>query len=388
MAITIRPLVATTVRKRRGVSVSRVVCFPYLAAVRLTGLEIGAAMMSTFDRYADTVHQLIRFAGVREFFQWHISRWRKKKSLIQANEEKAESALKRSAKRKKVPAEWPYHRVGVGGSIRLVQVPPELLQKVEKRESLMEGSLLTRLTRMPFKELTPSEQFTLLAQIHDACYAKNHLGPTDLRAYERGKGHYLSSVGVLESDLGEGRKLTKIEHSRLHDVLAFVLARIEAKVDPATNDDKDELLADVVGRLRRKWNLHSSRTVVSAPPTKTAEAPDGGASSTAVVRLARESVNELAESISSRVKRPTKQRPTTRQAAKSKAEQQREDKKRGDEWLRGRNNGQYLTYNDMALAKGLELWDLAASIDRDRHHRVDVWAANKKPRRKKAVKTR
>lgn len=103
----------------------------------------------------------------------------------------------------------------------------------------------------------------------------------------------------------------------------------------------------------------------------------------------QETLGALADAIASRVERPKKKRTTkTQQAEKSKAEQRREDEKRGDEWLRGRNCGQYVTYNDMAVTKGIELWDLKASLERDRHHRADVWAAKKKPRRKKAVKTR
>ena len=103
----------------------------------------------------------------------------------------------------------------------------------------------------------------------------------------------------------------------------------------------------------------------------------------------QETLGLLADAIASRVERRKKKRTTkTRQTEQSKAEQRREDAKRGDEWLRGRNSGQYVTYNDMAVTKGIELWDLKPSLDRDRHYRADVWAAKKKPRRKKAVKTR
>lgn len=219
--------------------------------------------MSSFDRYAGIVRQLIRFTEVREYFKWHVSRWRKKQSLIQENLAKAEKALKPWARRKRVPTEWPLHRVRIGKNSRLIQVPPELLQKVAKRENRREGSLLTRLTRKPVRELTPSERITLLAQIHDACYANHHLGPTDLRAYERGKGHYLASVAVLESDLAEGRRLTKSEGNRLHDVLGFVLARIEARFVPTTKDENGELLVDVIARLRKEWELHSTHTLVA-----------------------------------------------------------------------------------------------------------------------------
>lgn len=216
--------------------------------------------MSTFDRYAGSVHQLIRFAEVRALFKWHVSRWRRKKALIHANKAKAEEALKPSARQKKVPPEWPLRRVGIGENSRLIQVPPELQRKVEKREALTQGSLLTRLTRKPLKDLTPSERFTLLAQIHDACHADHHLGPTDLRAYERGKGHYLAGVMGLESSLPEGRRLTTSEATRLNDVLAFVLVRIEAKFDAAMRDDNGELLVDVVSRVRRNLNLPSTQT--------------------------------------------------------------------------------------------------------------------------------
>lgn len=85
-----------------------------------------------------------------------------------------------------------------------------------------------------------------------------------------------------------------------------------------------------------------------------------------------------------RAKRTTK----TKQGEKTKAKQRLDDAKRGDEWLRGRNCGQYVTYNDKAVTKGIELWDLKSSLDRDRHYRADVWAAKRKPRRKKSVKTR
>ncbi len=217
-------------------------------------------MTSTFDRYAGSVHQLIRFAEVRKLFEWHISRWRRKKALTQVNKVKAEDALKPSARRNKVPADWPYCRVGIGTNSRLIQVPPELLRKVEKRD-LMQDSLRNRLSRRPFKDFTPSERFTLLAQIHDACYANPQLGPTDLRAYERGKGHYLAGVMGLEDFSPEVRRLTTSEATRLNDILAFVLIRIEGKGDPATEDDNGELLVDVIGRLRRKWGLPSSRTV-------------------------------------------------------------------------------------------------------------------------------
>jgi len=103
----------------------------------------------------------------------------------------------------------------------------------------------------------------------------------------------------------------------------------------------------------------------------------------------QESLGAIADAIASRIERPPKKRkPKNLEAKRSKAEQRREEEKCGDEWLRGRNCGQYVKYADMAKAKGLELWDLNASLDRDRHYRADVWAANKKPRRKKAVKTR
>jgi hypothetical protein len=96
----------------------------------------------------------------------------------------------------------------------------------------------------------------------------------------------------------------------------------------------------------------------------------------------------VADAIASRVDPPKKKRAKqSRQAEKSKAEQRREDAERGDEWLRGRNSGQYLTYKDMAETQRIEWWDLRASLDRDRHHRADVWSAMKKPRRKKSVKS-
>lgn len=304
--------------------------------------------MASFVEYADTVQKLIRFAEVKEFFKWHISRWRRKKSLIQVNKAKAEEALKPWARRKKTPPDWPYRRVGIGKKSRLIQVPPELQRKVEKRETLMQGSLLTRLARKPLKDLTPSERFTLLAQIHDACYANHHLGPTDLRAYEIGKGHYLASVGVLESDLAEGRRLKKIEATRLHDVLAFVLARIEAKVDPTTKDDNGELLVDVVRRLRRKWGLPSSQTVAVQSQIASAKKFKG-----------RSSLRKT--------KRPAHRPPDT---------DAKRDAAIGDKWLAKRVSGPRLSIAEFARLYGYKESEARYALGRDKKRRRTIWAEN------------
>lgn len=217
-------------------------------------------MASTFDRYAGSVHQLIRFAEVRKLFEWHISRWRRKKAVIDANKVKAEEALLASARRKKVPPEWTSRRVGIGENSQLIQVPPKLPRKVEKR-GLMQTALRNRLTQRLFKDFTPTERFTLLAQIHDAYNTSHRLGPTDPRENERGTNLYLAGVDLLQDYTPEERRLTTSEATRLSDVLAFVLARIEAKVDPATEDENGELLVDVITRLRTEWKLPSSRKV-------------------------------------------------------------------------------------------------------------------------------
>ncbi len=221
--------------------------------------------MSSFAEYADTVQKLIRFAEVRECFKGHIGRWRRKKSLIQANKAKAEEALERWLQRKKkkskTPPDWPVRRVRAGANSRLVQVPPELARKVEKREAL-EGNLLSRLAQTPFKEFTRSEQFAILAQIHDSQYQKRPIGRTDLFECRPDESYYPANVAILGSKLTKGREPKQIEASRLHDALAFVLARIEAKFDPELKDEKGDLLIDVIARLRQKWELHSSRTLV------------------------------------------------------------------------------------------------------------------------------
>lgn len=218
--------------------------------------------MAFFVEYADTVQKLLRFTEVKEYFKWHIGRWCRKKSLLHANRAKAEEDLRSCVRPEEIPPDWRIRGVDVNG--KMLRFPPELLQRVEKREALLDGSLLTRLTRTPLKDLTPSERFTLLAQIHDAFYKKvNRIVPTSFDEYEFENGPYISSVAVLENALPKDRELTSVEATRLNDVLAFVLARTEAKFDPATKDDNGERLMDVIGRLRQKWKLRLSQTIVT-----------------------------------------------------------------------------------------------------------------------------
>lgn len=100
-------------------------------------------------------------------------------------------------------------------------------------------------------------------------------------------------------------------------------------------------------------------------------------------------LSELANAIASALpQRARKRRLNKPKDEKAKEQQRLDDAKRGDAWLTGRNSGRFVTYNDMATVHRIELWDLRASLDRDRHKRPDVWRTKKKPRRKKSVKAR
>ena len=99
------------------------------------------------------------------------------------------------------------------------------------------------------------------------------------------------------------------------------------------------------------------------------------------------SKDRIIAAIANLLEKPKRKPKKVRQAEKSKEEQRRDDAKLGDAWLAGHKSGAYVKYADMPNT-GLELWDVKASLDRDRHHRPEVWQANKKPRRKKVVKTR
>ena len=94
----------------------------------------------------------------------------------------------------------------------------------------------------------------------------------------------------------------------------------------------------------------------------------------------------IVAAIADLLEKPKRKRKKVRQAEKTKEEQRLDDAKLGDAWLSGHKSGKYVKYADMPNT-GLELWDVKASLDRDRHNRPNVWKANAKPRRKKVVKT-
>lgn len=82
-----------------------------------------------------------------------------------------------------------------------------------------------------------------------------------------------------------------------------------------------------------------------------------------------------------------KKRNSTRPAHRPVDTDLKADEKDANEWLRGRNSGEFRFYNDMARKQSRDVGPLKDALDRDRHRRPEVWTAKRKPRRKKAVKS-
>ena len=205
---------------------------------------------------AAIVKDLAEFAPIQSLFRTHITRWRKKNALIVVNLRKAEAQLTAFARRKrktKNPAEkeWPLRRIYAldYSSSDLVPVPPELNRKVQKRENRNRNHLLLALDDK--RDWTPSECFTMLAEIRDAAYQIFPIGPTGWRGFkEDGHADYVVDVDEATKKLADG--LSLVEAENLATVVERVLDRIEARPDSKTKNEAGKTLQQIVERSRRK----------------------------------------------------------------------------------------------------------------------------------------
>ena len=208
----------------------------------------------SYRDFAQTVRTLIGFEPVRELFVSHVERWRRKQNVIADHIKRIDRAVAPLSQ-----FEWPFkftswvlHGVGNG---RRCKVPAELkakYQRLENRPPLFPLSSDDRI-----RERTPSEQFTALAVIHDTYSERNdsRLGPSELDEAPTGERHYAFATFSLS--------FTADEKIRLREVLASVLARIEDQIDPITTNRDGEWLADVVVRIRKQWELQSSKSLAT-----------------------------------------------------------------------------------------------------------------------------
>ena len=101
------------------------------------------------------------------------------------------------------------------------------------------------------RDWTPSECFTMLAEIRDAAYQKFPIGPTGWRGFkEDGHADYVVDVDEATKKLADG--LSLVEAENLAMVVERVLDRIEARPDSTTKNEAGKTLLQIVERSRRK----------------------------------------------------------------------------------------------------------------------------------------
>ncbi len=209
---------------------------------------------------ATIIKDLAEFAPIRALFRTHITRWRKKNALIVVNLRKAEEQLiafgRRELKTKKPPKnDWPLRRIYPRddlGYSELVPISPDLYRKVEKREDRIKNHRNHLLDALDGKrDWTPSECFTMLAEIHDARYPRFPIGPTGWRGFkEDGHADYVVDVDEATKKLVKG--LSLVEAENLATVVERVLDRIEARPDSTPKNEAGKTLQQVIERRRRK----------------------------------------------------------------------------------------------------------------------------------------
>lgn len=208
----------------------------------------------SYREFAETVRTLIGFVPVLELFVFYVERWRRKQRVIAEHIKRIDLAVAPLSQ-----FEWPFkftswvlHGVGNG---RRCYVPPELQEKYERLEN--RPSLFPRDDDDRIRPLTPSERFTALAVVHDSLseISDSRIGPSELGEYPQGDVHYVVAVITLSSK----PDATIL----LRSALASVLARIENRVDPLTMNQDGELLIDVIVRLRKQWELHSTKSLAT-----------------------------------------------------------------------------------------------------------------------------
>ena len=205
------------------------------------------------------VKDLAEFQPIRTLFRTQIARWRKKHALIVGNLVKAEAQLRafalREPRNQESPKEtWPLRRIRSGPGMEyseLVPIRPDLYRKVEKREDRQRNHLLNDLEHK--RDWTPSECFTMLAEIHDAAHPRFPIGPMTWRGVkEDGHADYVLDVDRATERLTKG--LSLVEAESLANVVERVLDRIAARADSKTKNESGKTLKQIVERSRQRLN--------------------------------------------------------------------------------------------------------------------------------------
>jgi len=198
---------------------------------------------------AALVRDLAKFAPVHELFQTHLKRWRKKNALIVAQRSKVEAQLAKFWRKEPKAADpdedehWPARRIYSPDRTKskLVPIPPELNRKLEKYNDPSRYHLLRSLDNK--QDLSPTESFILLAELHDAAYPKGQLG------YTQDQVHI---VGLAEATKILAKGLSPVAVENLATLVERVLDQIEARPDFKSRNETGKTLQQIINRSRKK----------------------------------------------------------------------------------------------------------------------------------------